>query len=141
MDSLLWKDLAGERYRAILINVFAAAAASLALIGLYGVISRFVTIRTRELSIRMALGAQPRDVVRHVLLQSLVLTAAGIAIGIGAAIACSRLLAALLFGVGAIDLTTYAGIAAGLVFISTLAAYLPARRAARTDPMISLRSE
>jgi predicted permease len=141
MDSLLWKDLAGERYRAVLINLFAAAAVSLALIGLYGVISRFVTIRTRELSIRMALGAQPRDVVRHVLRQSLMLTAAGIAIGIGVAIACSRLLAALLFGVGATDVTTYAGITAGLLAIATLAAYLPARRAARTDPMISLRAD
>ncbi len=141
MDSLLWKDLADERYRAILINAFAIAAVSLALVGLYGVISRFVTIRTRELSIRMALGAQPRDVVRFVLRQSLLWTATGIAIGIGAAIASGRLLAALLFGVGATDVTTYVGITTLLFAVAALAAYLPARRAARSDPMTALRAD
>jgi len=141
MDALLWSDLANERYRAILINTFAIAAVSLTLIGLYGVISRFVTIRTRELSIRMALGAQPRDVVRFVLRQSLLLTAAGIAIGIGAAIASGGLLAALLFGVSATDVTTYVGITTVLLAVATLAAYLPARRAARSDPMTALRAD
>jgi putative ABC transport system permease protein len=141
MDTLLSKDLAGERYRAILINTFAIAAVSLALIGLYGVISRFVMIRTRELSIRMALGAQPRDVVRIVLHQSLSLTAAGIAIGIGAAVSSGRLLAGLLFGVGATDVTTYFGITMLLLGVATFAAYLPARRAARSDPMTALRAD
>jgi putative ABC transport system permease protein len=141
MDALLWKDLADERYRAILINTFAIAAVSLALIGLYGVISRFVTIRTRELSIRMALGAQPYDVVRFVLRQSLFLTSVGIAIGMGAAIASGRLLAALLFGVGVMDVNTYVGITTALLSVATLAAYFPARRAARSDPMTALRSD
>jgi len=141
MDALLWQDLADERYRAILINMFAIAAVSLALIGLYGVISRFVTVRTRELSIRMALGAHPRDVVRFVLCQSLLLTSAGIAIGIGAAIASGRLFAALLFGVGVADVNTYVGITALLPAVATLAAYFPARRAARSDPMAALRAD
>jgi ABC-type antimicrobial peptide transport system permease subunit len=129
------------RYRAILINMFASAAVSLALIGMYGVISRFVTIRTRERSILMALGAQPGDVVRLVLRRSHLLTAAGIAIGIGAAIASGRLLASLLFGIGATDVTTYIGITMVLLAVATLAAYLPARRAARSDPMIALRAD
>jgi predicted permease len=141
MDALLWKDLAGERYRVILINLFAVVAAALALIGLYGVISRFVTNRTRELSIRMALGAKPQDVLIYVLRQSLVLTAAGIAIGIAAAGAVSRFIAALLFGVHATDAATYIGIAAGVFVVATIAAYLPARRASRCDPMAALRAE
>jgi len=141
MDALFWKDLADERYRAILINTFAIAAVSLALIGLYGVIFRFVTVRTRELSIRMALGAQPRDIVRFVLRESLLLTSAGITIGIGAAVASGRLLTALLFGVGVTDVNTYVGITALLLAVATLAAYFPARREARSDPMAALRAD
>jgi ABC-type antimicrobial peptide transport system permease subunit len=125
----------------MVINTFAIAAVSLALIGLYGVISQFVTIRAQELSIRMALGAQPRDVVRFVLLQSLLLTSAGIAIGIGAPVASGRLLAALLFGVGVTDVSTYVGITAVLLAVATLAAYFTARRAARSDPTTALRAD
>jgi ABC-type antimicrobial peptide transport system permease subunit len=89
----------------------------------------------------MALGAKPQDVLIYVLRQSLVLTAAGIAIGIAAAGAVSRFIAALLFGVQATDTTTYIGIAAGVFVVATIAAYLPARRASRCDPMVALRAE
>jgi predicted permease len=141
MDNLLWKDLANERYRAVLINIFALTAVVLALIGLYGVISRFVANRTRELSIRMALGAKPQDVLAFVLRQSLLLTTAGVAIGIAGALATTRLLAALLFGVSATDPSTYVGVAAAFFVVAALATYLPARRAARSDPIMALRAE
>ncbi len=141
LDELLRTSLAGERYRALLVNMFGAAAGALSLIGLYGVISRFVATRTRELSIRMALGAQPQAVLRLVLRRSLALSGFGIGVGLVAALGSTRWLSDLLFGVRALDLPTYLEIAVVLMSVATLATYIPARRAARIDPIIALKAE
>jgi ABC-type antimicrobial peptide transport system permease subunit len=109
-------------------------------VGIYGVIAYTATQRTREIGIRMALGAQTGDVRRLFLRHGLLLTGAGIALGIGVALALTRVMAALLFGVGPMDPVTYVAVAASLATVALLATYLPARRASRTDPVIALRS-
>jgi ABC-type antimicrobial peptide transport system permease subunit len=109
-------------------------------VGIYGVIAYIATQRTREVGIRMALGAQPEDVRRLFIRHGLLLTAAGIALGIGISLALTRLMSALLFGVSAMDPTTYVVVAMGLATVALLATYLPARRASHTDPIIALRS-
>ncbi len=140
VESLIQKSIAPDRYRTMLINIFAIMAASLALIGLYGVVSRTVVQRTRELSIRMALGAKPGNVLWMVLRQSLQLTAIGIGIGVLGAVALTRTLSGFLFAIRSTDVATYIGVAIGLLLVSLLSTYLPARRAAKTDPMIALRT-
>jgi putative ABC transport system permease protein len=141
VESLIQKSIAPDRYRTMLINIFAIMAASLALIGLYGVVSRTVVQRTRELSIRVALGAKPGSVFWMVLRQSLQLTAIGIVIGILSAVALTRTLSDFLFDIRPTDFATYVAVAIGLLLVSLLSTYLPARRAAKTDPMIALRTE
>lgn len=133
---------AGQRRFALLaIGLFALAAVLLASVGLYGVIAGSVTERTREIGIRTALGAAPGDVVRRVVGQALSLTALGAVIGLGGAYAASRLLAAMLFGVSRLDPATYLGVLVLLAAVAQVAAWAPARRAARVDPTISLRAE
>jgi ABC-type antimicrobial peptide transport system permease subunit len=113
----------------------------LGVVGLYGVIAYSVSQRRREIGIRMALGAQDREVTRMFVRQALALTAAGVVCGLAAAPALTRLMSSLLFGVKSVDPVTYAAMSLGLVATAVLAAYLPARRAAAVNPAESLRVE
>jgi predicted permease len=141
MDQLLADSLSRSRFTMLLLGIFAAVALLLAAVGVYGLIAYSVTQRTQELGIRIALGAQRRDVLRLVLAQGTRLTLLGVAIGVLAALAFSRLLSALLFGVSATDPLTFAGVAALLVIVALLACFIPARRATRVDPIVALRYE
>jgi len=121
--------------------VFATIAMALAAVGIYGVISYSVTQRTQELGIRMALGARRRDLLKLVLWQGLRLASLGVASGLAMALALTRLMQGLLFGVGATDPLIF-GLATGLLaLVALLACYLPARRATRLDPLAALRCE
>ncbi|MGH9314580.1 MAG: FtsX-like permease family protein [Vicinamibacterales bacterium] len=126
---------------AILIGIFAALAVALAAIGIYGVLAYSVTQRTREIGIRMALGARRSEVMGLVLGQSLVLTAAGIALGLAAAAVVTRYLDRMLFGLTPLDPATFVAVSLMFGLVATLASYLPARRATKVDPVIALRCE
>ncbi len=141
MDELLAKTLSQPRFNLLLLAIFAGVALLLAAVGIYGVMSYLVTQRTQEIGIRMALGAQTRDVLRLLLGQGMKLVAIGAAIGLAAAFALTRLISTLLFGVRATDPVTFVVIALLLTLIALLACWIPARRAAKVDPMVTLRQE
>jgi predicted permease len=133
--------LADRRFLLFLVGLFAAAALALAAIGIYGVVAFSVTRRTQEIGIRMALGAQRRDVLRLVVGEGARLAVLGVAIGIAASFVITRLLSSLLFGVSATDPITFAAVAVLLFLVALLASYIPARRAMRLDPNTALRYE
>src|SRR5258708_12078852 len=135
------QELVEERVTALLSGFFAALALLLASIGLYGLMSYAVTRRTREIGIRVALGAQPGKVLWIVLQETLALTMLGIAIGIPCALAASRLVASMLFGLSPNDLPTIAGVSLLLLVVALFAGYLPAQRASVVDPVVALRTE
>ena len=141
MNSLLSASLAWPRFNSTLLGLFAAVAMVLAAIGIYGVIAYNVAQRTKEIGIRMALGARRRGMLTMILRQSLSLVGVGMVIGLAAAAATSRLLSTMLYGVGSTDLFTYAGVVVLLGGAAFLASLIPARRAMKVDPMVALRTE
>ncbi|MGC1615839.1 MAG: FtsX-like permease family protein, partial [Candidatus Acidiferrum sp.] len=134
-------ELVEERVTALLSGFFAALALLLASIGLYGLMSYTVTRRTREIGIRVAVGAQRQNVLWLVLRETLTLALLGIAVGIPSALAASRLIATMLFGLSPSDLPTIATVSLLLLLVALLAGYLPARRASAIDPIVALRIE
>jgi predicted permease len=141
LEDVLAASLAARRLSMILLSAFAAIALILSCIGIYGVVSHLVGQRTHEIGVRMALGAQPGDVMRLVLGQGAKMVLMGVVIGIGAALGLTRLMANQLFGVTSHDPLTFAAVALLLTMIALLACYVPARRAVRVDPLIALRYE
>jgi putative ABC transport system permease protein len=139
MEELLGSSVSKSRFSALLLAIFAGLALVLASVGIYGVMSYSVTQRSHEIGIRMALGAQRRDVVRMVVVQGMLLSLGGIAVGLVGSFALTRLLSGLLYGVSATDPATFAAIAAILVLVALAACFIPAYRASRVDPMVSLR--
>jgi len=141
MDGLLDGSISPRRFSAMLVGVFAVLAVVLAAVGIYGVMSYTVTQRTQEIGVRMALGAQTGDVRSMILSESIKLTVVGVAIGLAGAFGVARFLTSLLFGVGTHDPVTFLGVAAFLIFVAVVAAYIPAQRAMRVDPIVALRYE
>ncbi|HKW90167.1 MAG TPA: ABC transporter permease [Candidatus Acidoferrales bacterium] len=141
MDDLLASETAGQRFEAAAVGLFAALAMLLAAVGIYGVISYMVSQRTQEIGIRMALGAQPNNVLEMVILDGMFMAGTGIAVGIGGSLALTGLLRSLLFRITPTDPVTFMGVAILLATVVLLACYIPARRAMRVDPMVALRYE
>jgi putative ABC transport system permease protein len=141
MERLMAKSIAPRRFNLLLLGVFALVGLALAGVGLYGVVSYTVTQRTREIGVRMAMGAQTGDVLRLVIGEGMKLAFIGALLGLGGALALTRLLKTLLFGVSATDPLTFIVIAAALIIVALLACWIPARRAASVDPLVSLRAE
>jgi putative ABC transport system permease protein len=142
MQQILDKEfLAYPRFRALLLGGFAALALLLAAVGLYGVLAQLVAQRTQEIGVRMALGARSTDVLAAIVKEGMLLVGAGVIFGLGATWLLTRFLAALLYGVEAMDPLILAGVSAVLILASLLAIYIPARRAASVDPMVALRYE
>jgi putative ABC transport system permease protein len=141
MDDVLAASVSEPRFTALLLGVFATVALVLAVVGIYGVIAYSVSRRSHEIGIRMALGARRSQVLTLILQQGFALSAVGLALGIVLALGVTRLMAGLLYGVGTTDIASFTLVPAGLMFTALLASYIPARRAARVDPVAALRME
>jgi putative ABC transport system permease protein len=141
MDQIVSNAMTVPRMYAVLLGIFAGVAMTLAAAGIYGVIAYSVTQRTREIGIRMALGARRGQVLSMVLRQGLALIAIGLALGLGGAAAGTRYLEGLLFGLTPLDPPTFAYVAAAFALVALLASYVPARRATLVDPLVALRCE
>lgn len=141
MDEVVAQSIAPRRFRMSLVGLFAILAFLLAMIGIYGVIAYSCTQRTYEFGIRVALGAERRDIFKLILWQAFVITAFGVAIGVTGAVGLTRYLTSLLYTVKPTDPLTFVVVAAVLAIVALLASYLPARRALRVDPIAALRYE
>jgi ABC-type antimicrobial peptide transport system permease subunit len=141
MEQITANATSDSRFISITLGVFALIALLLGATGIYGVISYSVAERTREIGVRMALGAQRPEVLRLILAHGMKLALIGVALGLIAAFGLTRLMKSLLFGVSATDPLTFATIAMSLVFVALLACWIPARRATKVDPMVALRWE
>jgi putative ABC transport system permease protein len=141
MEQRLSRTLAPSQFNLLLMSIFASAAVLLAVVGVYGLIAHLVSQRSHEFGIRIALGAQPRDILKLVLSKGLVLTLLGVGIGLAASLALTRFLSTLLFDVSATDPLTFISISVLLASVALFACYIPARRATRVDPMAALKYE
>lgn len=141
LEQMIAREISPHRFNTGLLSIFAALALVLATTGVYGVTAYTVAQRTREVGIRMALGARKTDVLKLFMREGMMLVLSGVVIGLAGALALTRLIVNLLFGVSATDATTFATVAIGLVLVALLACYLPARRAMKVDPLVALRYE
>ena len=139
MEEIVSDSVARQRFSMLLLGVFAGLAVVLAAVGIYGVMSYSVAQQTREIGIRMALGAQRSDVLKMTVGQGLRLVLTGVAIGLAAAFVLTRVMSTLLFGVSPTDPLTFISISIVLIGVALLASYIPALRATRVDPMFALR--
>jgi ABC-type antimicrobial peptide transport system permease subunit len=140
VEQMISRTLVGRRFLVAILTGFGIAALVLAAAGLYGVMSFSTGQRSREFGVRVALGARPGDILAMVVRQGLMLALAGIGAGLALAIVLTRLLSGLLFGVTATDPLTYAAVAIGILVLCGVSCYVPARRAVRADPLVSLRA-
>jgi predicted permease len=141
MEERVSDSLAQRRFSLVLLVVFAGFSMVLAIVGIYGVVAYLVSQGTREIGIRMALGATQQKIVNMVLLRAMALTMWGVGIGVVGALFLTRLLQGLLYGIAANDRVTFSTVAALLMLVALVASYIPARRAANIDPLVSLRTE
>jgi ABC-type antimicrobial peptide transport system permease subunit len=141
LDEYVDRSMAQTSFTLIMLGIAAAVALFLGSVGIYGVISYVVSQRTREIGVRMALGAEQRDVSRMVLKQASLLAGGGVVIGLAGAMGLTRLMSSLLFGVSPMDPVTFGSVAVGLAAVALVASYVPARRAAKVDPVVALRFE
>jgi len=141
LDQIFDLSIARTSFTLVVLGIAAVVAVILGMVGVYGVISYVVSQRTREIGVRMALGASQGQVVQEVMRQGGVFAGLGVTLGLGVALGLTRLMSALLFGVSPVDVPTYAAVSSGLVLMVLVASYLPARKAARVDPMVALRSD
>jgi putative ABC transport system permease protein len=141
MRTVLRDSIATARFGTLLVGAFALSAVLLAAVGLYGLISYSVSQRTREIGIRVALGARPAQVMTPVIREGMTLALVGVSLGLVGALAATKLISSYLFGIGRTDPLTFSGVAVLLLLVALLASYIPSRRALRVDPLTALRAE